>query len=223
MIQGEIIMIGSRLRELRLRTNIKMPAVAAATGIAKETLYKWEKGTRPSNIAEYFKLKSYIDMTENKLEIERLDQEDKKPATLKLPLKSGKPAPPQTDGKAAAGTIAIADDEPQLIVDRITAPFLGAAEGVVEVVGQSMEPTYVNGCRIVISRLKDYRNLHWGLNYYIIDTNWHGIVRRVYKADDENSLCLVADNPDQLKYPPIEISLDQIEAIFKVRAAIIKY
>ncbi|WP_207511066.1 LexA family transcriptional regulator [Longitalea luteola] len=223
MIQGDILTIGSRLREFRLRTNIKMPAVAAATGIAKETLYKWEKGTRPSNLQEYFKLKSYIDKTENKLEIERLDLEDKKHATLGLPLNGGKPAIPQMDGKVAAGTIIITDNEPQLIVDRITAPFLGAAEGVVEVVGQSMEPTFVNGCRIVISRLKDYRMLHWGLYYYIIDTNWHGIVRRVYQADGQNSLSLGTDNPDQLKYPPIEISLDQIESIFKVSAAIIKY
>jgi transcriptional regulator with XRE-family HTH domain len=223
MMQADIVVIGSRLRELRLRTNIKMPAVAAATGIAKETLYKWEKGTRPSNLEEYFKLKSYLDMTENKLEIERLDREDKKPATLGIPLKGGKPAIPQMDGKAAAGTIIITDNEPQLIVDRITGPFLGAAEGVVEVVGQSMEPTFVNGCRIVISRLKDSRNLHWGLYYYIIDTNWHGIVRRVYQTSGQNSLRLVADNADQLKYPPIEISRDQIESIFKVSAAIIKY
>ncbi|WP_205514317.1 S24 family peptidase [Longitalea arenae] len=200
-----------------------MPAIAASTGITKGTLYKWEKGTRPSNLEEYSKLKWYLDAMENKLEIERLDQEDKKPATLRLPLKSGKPASPQVDGKAAAGTIVITDNEPELIVDRITAPFLGPAEGVVEVVGQSMEPTYINGCRIVISRLKDYRNLHWGLYYYIIDTNWHAIVRRVYEAGNQNSLRLVADNPDQLRYPPIEISMDQIEAIFKVNAAIIKY
>ncbi len=30
-----------------------MPAIAAATGISKENLYKWEKGTKPSDFELY--------------------------------------------------------------------------------------------------------------------------------------------------------------------------
>ncbi|WP_205512411.1 LexA family transcriptional regulator [Longitalea arenae] len=215
--------IGQRLKAFRIRSNIKMPAIAAATGIAKETLYKWEKGTRPSNLNDYFTLKQYLDRMENQLEAERLDMEDQHPATLRLPFSRHKLAVPQTDGKAAAGTVTVHNNEPELIVDRITAPFLGAVEGVIEVTGESMEPTFSNGSRIVIARLQDQRRLYWGLYYYVIDTNWQGIVRRVYPGDTENSIQLVADNPNQARFPPIQLQWEQVEAVFKVMARILRF
>ena len=52
-----------------------MPAIALATGIAKETLYKWEKGTKPGNIEDFYKLKVYLDKMEGKLEDEAFELE----------------------------------------------------------------------------------------------------------------------------------------------------
>lgn len=200
-----------------------MPAIATYTGIAKETLYKWEKGTKPSDINDYFRLKAYLDKMENKLEEEQLELEYQKPATLRLPLNHNRLPVPQTDGKAAAGTVTFHNDEPELIVDRINAPFLGTVEGVVEVTGESMAPTFSNGCRVGIIRLHNYRILDWGLYYYIIDKNWQGSVRRIYQGETESSLCLVADNPNQDKFPPIQRQWDHIEAIFRVTAGILKF
>jgi len=214
--------IGQRLKAFREQTKIKMPAIAALTGIAKETLYKWEKGTKPSDINDYFRLKSYLDKMENKLEEEQLDIEYQKPATLRLPLNRHRVPIPQTDGKAAAGTILFSNDEPELIVDRINAPFLGPVEGIIEVSGESMAPTFINGCRVAISRLNNYRILDWGWYYYIIDKNWQGYVRRIYPGETENSLCLMSDNPNQDKFPPIQRQWEHIEAIFRVMAAIWK-
>ena len=199
-----------------------MPAIARATGIAKETLYKWEKGTKPGNIEDFYKLKVYLDKMEGKLEDETFELEKHKPATIRLPLKNIRSAAVQADGKAASGTVIFTNNEPELIVDRINAPFLGVADGVIEVTGHSMEPTFCNGCRVVITRLWENRTLTSGLYYYIVDSNWQGIVRKVYMKEKEKWIRLVSDNPDQLKYPPMERSMDQIEAIFKVSAAIIK-
>jgi len=215
--------IGQRLKAFREQTKIKMPAIAALTGIAKETLYKWEKGTKPSDINDYFSLKSYLDKMENKLEEEQLDIEYRKPATMRLPLNHNRVPIPQTDGKAAAGTILFSNDEPELIVDRINAPFLGPVEGIIEVSGESMAPTFASGCRVAISRLNNYRILDWGWYYYIIDKNWQGYVRRVYPGETENSLCLMSDNPNQDKFPPTQRQWEHIEAIFRVMAAIWKF
>ncbi|OQP44248.1 hypothetical protein A4H97_33385 [Niastella yeongjuensis] len=200
-----------------------MPVIATETGIAKETLYKWEKGTKPSKIEDYFILKAYLDKMEGKLEEEAFETENQKPSTLRLSLRNNRPAVPQTDGKVATGSIIFSNNEPELIVDRINAPFLGVVDGVVEVNGDSMEPTFSNGYRITITRLTDNWILFSGQYYYIIDTNWQGIIRRVYQGEKDNSIRLVSDNPDQSKFPPMERNLDQIEAIFKVGAAIIKY
>src|ERR1044072_4406773 len=104
--------LAQRLKNFRERTKIKMPAIAILTGIAKETLYKWEKGTKPSDINDYFRLKAYLDEMENKIAEEQLELESQKPATLRLPLNpNGLPAP-QPDGKAAAGTISFHNNEP---------------------------------------------------------------------------------------------------------------
>jgi len=200
-----------------------MPAIAAITGIAKETLYKWEKGTKPSDINEYFTLKSYLDKMENKLEEEQLELESRKPATLRLPFSTSRLAVPQTDGKAAAGTVLQVNNELELIVDRINAPFMGWVEGVVEVREESMEPTFRPGCRIAITRLNNYRMLYWGYYYYVIDKNWQGIARRIYPGESENSIKLVSDNPNQVKFPPITLPWDHIETIFKIMAVILKF
>jgi hypothetical protein len=200
-----------------------MPFIAALTGIAKETLYKWEKGTKPSDINDYFKLKMCLDKLENKQEEESFEIENKQPATLRLPLMNAGPAIPQSDGKAASGTVIFSNNEPELIVDRINVPCLGTVEGSIEIIGNSMEPFFCNGCRIAITRLSEYRSLEPDQYYFIIDINWQGIVRWVYQGEKDNSIRLVADNPDQLRYPPIERSLDQIKAILKVGAAIIKF
>jgi phage repressor protein C with HTH and peptisase S24 domain len=215
--------IGKRLKEFRERTNIKMPAIAAITGIAKETLYKWEKGTKPSDINEYFKLKIYLDKMEGQKEEELMEFENKKPATLRLPFNHNRLAVPQTDGKAAAGTVILNNDEPELIVDRINAPFLGLVEGVVEVTGESMEPTFMNGARVTISRLNNFHRLHWGHYYYVIDKNWDGIVRRVYQGDTEDGIQLVSDHPNQVLFPPIPLKWDEIETIFKVTSRILRF
>lgn len=216
------INIGQRLKVFRMRTNIKMPAIAYHTGIAKETLYKWEKGTRPSDINDYLTLKAYLDEMENRFEEDLLEQETKKPATMRLPLNPDRAPILQTDGLAAAGTIILHDGEPELIVDRINAPFLGPVDGVIEVIGDSMSPTFSNGCRIVIIRLNDFKILAWGLCYYIIDNNRMGLVRRVYQGQAENWLLLVADNPNQAMFPPIQRQQSDIGAIFKVVAGIQK-
>jgi hypothetical protein len=200
-----------------------MPAIAAETGIAKETLYKWEKGTKPSNIHDYFTLLNYLDKMEGKLEVEAFEFESKKPATLRLPFNPNRLPTPQTDGKAAAGTVIVTDRGPELIVDRINAPCLGMVEGMIEVIGDSMAPTFINGCRIVIERLKNERLLNWGKYYFIINHNWQGNVRRVYQSQTENHIQLVADHPNQLKFPPLERTWDEIAAIFKIMASINKH
>jgi len=207
--------IGTRLSQFRERSGMKMPAIAALTGIPKETLYKWEKGTKPSDINDYFRLKAYLDKMENKLDDEQWALESQKPITIRLPLLNvDHPPVYDTDGRIAAGTVLIMNDEPQLIVERINAPFLGTVEGVIEITGSDMEPTIKNGCRIAIHRLKDYRMLNWGRCYYIINKNLKGIVRRVYPC--EGGIQLVSDHPNKAVYPPIERAWDQIVTVLEI-------
>lgn len=206
--------IGIRLIEFRKRSNTKMPAVSAAIGVPKETLYKWEKGTKPSNMNEYFRLKSYLDRMEMKEEEYKMDNEAKKPITIRLPLDIDRPPVYNIDGTLATGTIFLFNDVPQLIVERVNLPFLGTVEGAIEVTGASMEPTFKNGDRIAINRLRYFQILDWGRCYYIINKNLKGTLRRVYRG--EGGLQLLSDHPNQTLFPPIERTWDQIVAVLEI-------
>jgi hypothetical protein len=48
-------------------------------------------------------------------------------------------------------------------------------------------------------------------------------VRRVYEGKAGNSVRLVADNPDQVMFPPYERQWEDIEAVFRITACIIKH
>ncbi|MBO9199529.1 MULTISPECIES: S24 family peptidase [Niastella] len=213
--------IGFRLKVFRMRSGTKMHMVEKSTGIAKAKLYKWEKGIRPNNIEAFNKLNAYLEEMESKQSAGDISMIT--PATLILPLKNNRPAKPQVDGKSASGTIIFTGLTPELIVDRIDAPFLGVFEGAIQVTGNGMEPTFSNGCWVTITRLNDFQALNWGYYYYLIDSNYMGYVRRVCQSEKENILRLESDNPDQLRYPPIERSLDKIMAIFKIGASITKF
>jgi hypothetical protein len=142
--------------------------------------------------------------------------------TIWLPLNPNLMPAPNTDGNSTAGSIIKINGEPGLVVDRISAPLFGHIDGIIEVNGESMAPTFINGCRVGIVRLSDNKLINWGSCCYIIDKNWCAIVRRVYQGDTSDKLLLLADNPDQELFPPAIRSWDQIEAIYNIKLMVIK-
>jgi len=215
--------IGIRLKEFRSRTGVKMPEIEKATGISKDNLYKWEKGSIPRHSDDFIRLRDYLDKMEKEFPDSPHVYEPQRTTTLRLPLNPHKVAISQVGGKVSAGTVTIENDEPELIVDRIDAPFLGHVEGVLEVTDESMEPTFKKGCRIAITRLKDPQIIYWGECYFIIDKNGQGSLKRLYKGTTDDNILLVSDNPNKEKYPPTELKINKIEAILKVKACIFKY
>jgi phage repressor protein C with HTH and peptisase S24 domain len=140
---------------------------------------------------------------------------------LRLSLKEPKRAIPVTNGKASAGTIQLINDEPELILEFIDAPFIGIVDGVVECVGHSMYPVFPNGSRIAVKKLEDKTLIQPGEFYYLIDTNYEGYVKRIYVEDD--GLVLSSENPDREKYPAFKRKWSQIVSLFKVKADITKH
>lgn len=206
--------IGQRLKEFRERTKIKMPTIALATGITKENLYKWEKGTKPSDVNDFLRVKSFLDRMEMKEDELQMKFEMQKPHTLQIPLSTNLPPAFNTENNLASGTVCLINEEPHIIAERMNAPFLGQLEGAVEVNNDSMSPTIQAGTRIAIRRLTDLKLLDGGGCYYIINKNLTGMARRVYPC--EGGIRLVADHPDQTLYPPMERRWEQILAVLEI-------
>jgi hypothetical protein len=106
----------------------------------------------------------------------------------------------------------------ELLYDRI-----GPIDELVEMVGDSMMPTFKPGSLVALKALPNPELLYWSEYYYIIDDNDQSLVRRVYASEIQNCIKLVSDHPDQGTYPPIFISWNQVKAIYKVKAEIVKH
>jgi len=106
----------------------------------------------------------------------------------------------------------------ELLYDR-----MGPIDDMIEIIGDSMAPTFNPGSLAMISNMPYPDILMWSEYYYIIDTNGQGRVRRVYESKIQNCIKLVSDHPDQDKYPPMAISWNLIKAIYTVRAGIVKH
>ena len=206
--------LGIRLKEYRKQNNIKMPVIEKATGVNRATMYKWEQGTKPGNINDFLAVKAYLDEMQFGLMADEASLHAERPLTKSLPLNPSLSAKTQTDSKVAAGTVITKNNELELVVDYIYAPSLGVIEGLIEVIGDSMEPFLKSGYRVGIRRLLSGETLSWGSLFFIIDSNHHCLLRRIYAGDSSEDLLLVSENPQ--KYPSINWNKDQIKSIFKV-------
>lgn len=221
--------IGKRLKEFRKRKNIKMPAIAAATGISKENLYKWEKGTKPSDFDQLQTLMEYINNMDN-----APDQVAEDPKLINT--KKAKPSSTTFltgiflsqdeesvllyDNNAAPGNVIVINKQPILVASRIDAPVIGDVDGVIPVTGDSMEPRFRSGNFIAIKKLRFTRIINAGAFYYVIDINHTGLIRRVRPAGETNSIILIAENGKD--YPETTRKMDEILAIFSIEAVIFK-
>jgi transcriptional regulator with XRE-family HTH domain len=220
--------IGKRLKEFRKRKNIKMPAIAAATGISKENLYKWEKGTKPSDFDQLQLLIEYINNMDNApdqvVEDPKYNNKKANPsATTFLTgifLAQDEESLLLYDNNAAPGNVIIINKQPILVASRIDAPVIGDVDGVIPVTGDSMEPRFRSGNLIAIKKLRFTRIINAGFFYYLVDKNHTGLIRRVRPAGETNSIILTAENGKD--YPEITRKMDEILAIFSIEAVIFK-
>jgi phage repressor protein C with HTH and peptisase S24 domain len=221
--------IGKRLKEFRKKKKIKMPAIAAATGISKENLYKWEKGTKPSDFGLYNKLVEYLNEMENVPDQVSEDpklngaQKTKSSATSFLTgifLAQDEEPLLLFDNNVAPGTIITINEQPVLIAARIEAPVIGDVDGVIPVTGDSMEPKFRSGNFIAIKKLRFTKILNAGFFYYVVDRNLTGIIRRVRPGGENNSIILSAENSKD--YPETTRKMDDVLAIFSIEAVIFK-
>jgi phage repressor protein C with HTH and peptisase S24 domain len=219
--------IGKRLKEFRKRKNIKMPAIAAATGISKENLYKWEKGTKPSDFDQLQTLIEYINNMDNApdqvAEDPKLIKKAKPSSTTFLTgifLSQDEESVLLYDNNAAPGNVIIINKQPILVASRIDAPVIGDVDGVIPVTGDSMEPRFKSGNLIAIKKLRFTRIINAGSFYYIVDKNHTGLIRRVRPAGETNSIILISENGED--YPEITRKMEEILAIFSIEAVIFK-
>jgi hypothetical protein len=211
------------IKEYRDKTDKTIPQIAQETGLNLENLYKWSTGTKPSNFNDQLTLLFYLSeevesipaSVFNEAPISNFINPLYRSPTVRLPLKSKRKPFPNPDASIACGHIVDNDGEPELIVFRFDAPFLIQVEGALQILDDSMYPTYKPGSYIAIARLHDWSNIIYGDCYYMIDKSGHGMFRRIFKGNKDDDYRLVADNSSK-RFPSNFRSQQQIEAILRV-------
>lgn len=217
-----------RIQEIISKKLYSVADISRTTGINQDRIYKWlsHKGNpkhEDSQILEQWLID--LDKNPNSTEkfVNRSHNHTQKEThiLIRMALKHKSTPIPVTNIKASAGQIVTINDEPELILEYIEAPFLKGVEGVIEVAGHSMYPKFPNGTRLAIKKLEFKKLIRPGEDYYIIDVNYEGYVKRLYKIkDDDNSVELRSYNEDMDQYPNFKMSWDDIIAVFKVKAGI---
>lgn len=140
---------------------------------------------------------------------------------LRLSLKDGKKLIPETNYRGAAGNVVVINDQPELILEWIDYPYLKDVQGTIEVYGRSMEPKYPSGTRVAVKHLEHKKTIQPGEDYFIIDLNYQGYIKRLYHVKDNPDIVeLRSYNEDKVQFPDYTMSWNEILHVFKIRAGI---
>ena len=113
---------------------------------------------------------------------------------------------------ARGGTIAdFVDSVHEYDCERIVSP-IKSAEYAMQVVGDSMEPEFPNGSRILMKRVNEAIYIEWG-KVYVLDTDNGALLKKVRKTDDPNVIECVSLNSD---YDTFTLNVQYIHGWYRV-------
>tara|TARA_R110002020_G_scaffold36090_11_gene108536 strand:- start:35 stop:667 length:633 start_codon:yes stop_codon:yes gene_type:complete len=89
---------------------------------------------------------------------------------------------------------------------------------MINLVGESMYPTFSNGDFILIKKSHSDTDIKWGEPYLVVSQNGQ-VVKRVHKAKEESKLLLKSDNE---LYDSYEIELINIKSLWEIKGVLSK-
>lgn len=101
--------------------------------------------------------------------------------------------------------------------ERYVIPAFKGADFLIQVKGDSMQPTYYSGDLVACQRVPmDDLFFQWNKTY-VLDTKQGALIKRIMPGSDNNHIMIVSDN---VNYPPFELSKDQFHGIALVRGLV---
>jgi phage repressor protein C with HTH and peptisase S24 domain len=101
--------------------------------------------------------------------------------------------------------------------ERYVIPAFKGADFLMQVSGDSMQPTYYSGDLVACQRIP-LNDLFFQWNKtYVLDTLQGPLIKRIRRGSDDNHVLIVSDNP---AYEPFELSKDQFHGVALVRGLV---
>lgn len=101
--------------------------------------------------------------------------------------------------------------------ERYVIPAFKGADFLIQVKGDSMQPTYYSGDLVACERVP-LNDLFFQWNKtYVLDTKQGPLIKRIMPGSDNEHILIVSDNNN---YPPFELSKDQFYGVALVRGIV---
>lgn len=201
--------IGQRIKVFRKEKNLSVPQIERITGIPKDRIYKWEKGTTPYDTADYEKIEKLLN---NKLESTETIHSAPKG---RFPKKN---VPGQVipfyDVDFAAGDIEFYNGHSsiQAAYTMDIPEFSGCT--AFRTYGDSMENLIKSGDILFGTKIEDWRgHLEYGQIYGIICNDKRRYLKYIRKAEKETHFLLKSENKN---YDDFLIPKNKIKSIWLI-------
>lgn len=101
--------------------------------------------------------------------------------------------------------------------ERYVIPAFRGADFLIQIKGDSMQPTYYSGDLVACQRMP-LTDLFFQWNKaYVLDTIQGPLIKRIMPGSDDDHVLIVSDNT---KYPPFELHRDQFNGVALVRGLV---
>jgi transcriptional regulator with XRE-family HTH domain len=190
--------LAERLRSFQQKFDLSVEEMAKQMNVPKANLYKWMKGSRPSNPGDYNKMNDFLDQA-------FIDG-----------IRQG-------DGEVKDGDGFSLDAKPSPDWMTLSVWFGERVRRCFTLTDDSFEPTIKLGSRVYLAGAKALQDLVWGRIYFFRQQNGDVLLRRLYPYKKDGLLALIkkeglvvltCDNAK--KYPPLVRQLNDFIEIFRV-------
>ncbi len=101
--------------------------------------------------------------------------------------------------------------------ERYVIPAFRGADFLIQVKGDSMQPTYYSGDLVACERVPLNDIFFQWNKTYVLDTKQGPLIKRIMPGSDEEHIRIISDNSN---YPPFELSKDQFNGVALVRGLV---
>lgn len=208
--------------------NGKNSQFAKTIGVAESNIRSYLSGTQPkfdvlSNIAIKFAINCEWLLTGkgdmlNSPDISSITKDGRSTAPAHHVPEGSHEGIPLIPLSAMAGVFTGSDDGVmEFECERYVIPAFKGADFLIQVKGDSMQPTYYSGDLVACQRVPlDDLFFQWNKTY-VLDTKQGPLIKRIMPGSDSSHVLIVSDNDS---YPPFELSKSQFHGVALVRGLV---
>lgn len=102
--------------------------------------------------------------------------------------------------------------------ERVISP-VADVDFAMPVIGDSMEPEYPSGARVMVKRVDPGDFIAWG-NVYVLDTTNGPLIKEVQPSDKGDAFVLCRSHNPSGRYKPFDVPLASVRAMYRVVACV---